>query len=57
MRRSARRGGARRSREGLPIVSKRILIVDDNEDNRQILTDLLTAAKYEVIEAVTGRKP
>jgi len=35
-------------------VSTRILIVDDNEDNRQILTDLLTAADYEVIEAVTG---
>lgn len=35
-------------------MSTRILIVDDNEDNRQILTDLLTAADYEVIEAVTG---
>ncbi len=35
-------------------MSTRILIVDDNEDNRQILTDLLTAADYEVIEAMTG---
>jgi two-component system cell cycle response regulator DivK len=32
----------------------RILVVDDNEDNRQILIDLLSGAGYEVIEAVTG---
>ena len=32
----------------------RILAVDDQEDNRRILRDLLTMAGYEVIEAVTG---
>jgi len=31
-----------------------ILAVDDQEDNRRILHDLLTTAGYEVIEAVTG---
>jgi two-component system cell cycle response regulator DivK len=35
-------------------MTKRILIVEDQEDNRQILRDLLTGAGYEVIEAVTG---
>lgn len=33
---------------------KRILAVDDQEDNRRILRDLLTTAGYEVIEAATG---
>jgi two-component system cell cycle response regulator DivK len=32
-------------------VSKRILVVEDQEDNRQILRDLLTSADFEVIEA------
>jgi two-component system cell cycle response regulator DivK len=33
---------------------KRILVVEDQEDNRRILRDLLTSVGYEVIEAVTG---
>jgi two-component system cell cycle response regulator DivK len=37
-------------------VSKRILAVDDQEDNRRILRDLLTSAGFEVIEAVTGEE-
>ena len=37
-------------------MSKRILAVDDQEDNRRILRDLLTSAGYEVIEAVTGEE-
>jgi len=35
-------------------MSKRILIVEDQEDNRSILRDLLTAAGYELIEATNG---
>ena len=37
-------------------MSKRILAVDDQEDNRRILRDLLTSAGFEVIEAVTGEE-
>jgi two-component system cell cycle response regulator DivK len=33
---------------------KRILVVEDQEDNRRIVRDLLTSVGYEVIEAVTG---
>jgi len=36
-------------------MSKLILVVEDQEDNRRILRDLLTSAGYEVIEAVTGK--
>ncbi len=36
------------------IMSKRILVVEDQEDNRQILRDLLTSADFEVIEAEDG---
>src|SRR5206468_1035939 len=36
------------------IMSKRILVIEDQEDNRQILRDLLTSADFEVIEAVDG---
>ena len=35
-------------------MSKRILVVEDQEDNRRIVRDLLTSVGYEVIEAVTG---
>jgi two-component system, cell cycle response regulator DivK len=35
-------------------VSKRILVVEDQADNRQILRDLLTNADFEVIEAEDG---
>jgi two-component system cell cycle response regulator DivK len=35
-------------------MSKRILVIEDNEDNRRIVRDLLTSVGYEIIEAVTG---
>jgi two-component system cell cycle response regulator DivK len=35
-------------------MSKRILVVEDQEDNRRILRDLLTSAGYEMIEALSG---
>jgi len=38
-------------------MSKRILVVEDQEDNRQILRDLLGNAGYELIEAVDGEQP
>ena len=37
-------------------MSKSILVVEDQEDNRRILRDLLTSADYEVVEAVTGEE-
>ena len=33
---------------------KRILVIEDQEDNRAILRDLLSAVGYELIEAVNG---
>jgi two-component system cell cycle response regulator DivK len=33
---------------------KRILIIEDQEDNRTILRDLLAAAGYDTLEAVNG---
>jgi two-component system, cell cycle response regulator DivK len=36
------------------IVAKRILVVEDHEENRQIVRDLLTHAGYEMLEAHTG---
>jgi len=35
-------------------MTKRILVVEDTEDNRQIMRDLLTAAGFEMIEAHDG---
>jgi two-component system cell cycle response regulator DivK len=32
----------------------RILVIEDQEDNRRILRDLLTSVGYEVLEAVRG---
>ena len=37
-------------------MSRRILVVDDQEDNRRILRDLLTANGFEVIEGTTGEE-
>ncbi len=35
-------------------MTKRVLVIEDTEDNRQILRDLLTSAGYEIVEAVDG---
>lgn len=35
-------------------MTKRILVIEDTEDNRQIVRDLLASAGYELIEAVDG---
>jgi len=35
-------------------VSTRVLVVEDHEDNRRILRDLLGSVGYEVVEATTG---
>jgi two-component system cell cycle response regulator DivK len=37
-------------------MSKSILVIEDQEDGRCILRDLLTSAGYEVIEATTGEE-
>jgi two-component system cell cycle response regulator DivK len=37
-------------------MSKRILLVEDQEDNMQILRDMLVAADYEIVEAVNGEE-
>jgi two-component system cell cycle response regulator DivK len=37
-------------------MSKRILVVEDQEDNRRILRDLLSTAGYDLIEATTGEE-
>ena len=49
------RSGQRRATGGA-IMSKRILVVEDQEDNRQILRDLLANAGFEMIEAVDGEE-
>ena len=35
-------------------MSKRVLMIEDHEDNRRILRDLLTSNGYDVIEADNG---
>lgn len=35
---------------------KRILVIEDTDDNRQIIRDLLTTVGYELIEAVDGEE-
>ena len=37
-------------------MTKRILVVEDQEDNRQILRDLLSSADYEMVEAENGKE-
>jgi two-component system cell cycle response regulator DivK len=37
-------------------MTKRILVVEDQEDNRQILRDLLANAGYEMLEAEDGEQ-
>ncbi|HYI28604.1 MAG TPA: response regulator, partial [Bradyrhizobium sp.] len=37
-------------------MTKRILVVEDQEDNRQILRDLLGSANYELDEAENGEE-
>ena len=37
-------------------MTKRILIIEDQEDNRAIMRDLLTGAGFELIEAVDGEE-
>src|SRR4029078_1295592 len=37
-------------------MSKRVLVVEDQEDNRQILRDLLANVGYEMIEAQDGEE-
>jgi two-component system cell cycle response regulator DivK len=37
-------------------MSKRILVIEDTENNRRILNDLLTNAGFEVMEAIDGEK-
>jgi len=35
-------------------MGRKVLLVEDQEDNRRILRDLLTSAGYEIREALTG---
>ena len=37
-------------------MSKRILVVEDQEDNRQIIRDMLTFTDYEIVEAESGEQ-
>jgi len=35
---------------------KRVLVIEDQEDNRRIIRDLLTSEGYDVIEALSGEE-
>ena len=37
-------------------MTKRILVVEDQEDNRRIVRDLLSASGYQLVEATTGEE-
>ena len=37
-------------------MTKRVLVVEDHEDNRQIIRDLLESAGYDMIEAKDGEE-
>ena len=37
-------------------MSKRILVVEDQPDNRQIIRDMLARTDYEIIEAENGEE-
>ncbi len=37
-------------------MSQTIVLIEDQEDNRRILCDLLTSAGFEIVEAVDGKK-
>jgi two-component system cell cycle response regulator DivK len=38
------------------VAGKRILVIEDHEENRRLLRDLLTSFGYELIEALTGEE-
>ena len=38
------------------MAGRRILVIEDHEENRRLLRDLLTSVGYELIEAVTGEE-
>lgn len=56
MRKSSRKDAKNPKEENERIMSKRILAVEDHEENRRLLRDLLTSVDYELIEAVTGEE-
>jgi two-component system cell cycle response regulator DivK len=35
-------------------MSRRVLVIEDHEDNRAILRDLLTTVGYDILEAING---
>ena len=37
-------------------MNKRVLVIEDHEDNRRIVRDLVTASGYDLIEATTGEQ-